>query len=73
MLVSLIVNGILERLGHTKMNKQIKKNNIKELQRQTLINILNVKGIIYTHYKNKQKGNHEKNNTTIQCAKNILC
>ena len=49
------------------------KNNIKELQRQTLINILNVKGIIYNHYKNKQKGNHEKNNTTIQCAKNILC
>jgi len=37
------------------MNKQITKNNIKELQRQTLINILNVKGIIYTHYKNKQK------------------
>ena len=55
------------------MNKQVKKNNIKELQRQTLINILNVKGIIYTHYKNKQKGNYEKNNTTIQCAKNILC
>ena len=55
MLVSLIVSGILELLGHTKMNKQITKNNIKELQRQTLINILNVKGIIYTHYKNKQK------------------
>ena len=36
------------------------KNNIKELQRQTLINILNVKGIIYTHYKNKQKGNNAK-------------
>ena len=36
------------------------KNNIKELQRQTLINILNVKGIIYTHYKNKQKGNYAK-------------
>ena len=51
----------------------VKKNNIRELQRQTLINILSVKGIIYTHYKNKQKGNYEKNNTTIQCAKNILC
>ena len=36
----------------------LKKNNIRELQRQTLINILSVKGIIYTHYKNKQKGNH---------------
>jgi hypothetical protein len=37
---------------------QITKNNIKELQKQTLINILSVKGIIYTHYKNKKKGNH---------------
>ena len=37
------------------MNKQITKNNIKELQRQTLINILNVKGIIYTHYKTNRK------------------
>lgn len=55
------------------MAKQITKNNIIELKRQTLINILSVKGIIYTHYKNKQKGNHEKNNITIQCAKNILC
>jgi hypothetical protein len=42
------------------MNKQVKKNNIKELQRQTLINILNVKGIIYTHYKNKRKNNKFK-------------
>jgi hypothetical protein len=37
----------------------LKKNNIRELQRQTLINILSVKGIIYTHYKNKQKGKYE--------------
>ena len=51
----------------------VKKNNIRELQRQTLINILSVKGIIYTHYKNKQKGSYEKNNITIQCTKNILC
>ena len=35
----------------------LKKNNIRELQRQTLINILSVKGIIYTHYKNKKKKN----------------
>jgi len=33
------------------------KNNIKELQRQTLINILSAKGIIYTYYKNKKKKN----------------
>ena len=37
----------------------VKKNNIRELQRQTLINILSAKKIIYTHYKNKQKGKYE--------------
>ena len=36
----------------------LKKNNIIELKRQTLINILSVKGIIYTHYKNKKRGNN---------------
>jgi hypothetical protein len=41
----------------------VKKNNIRELQRQTLINILSVKGIIYTHYKNKQKGKYEVQKT----------
>ena len=35
----------------------VKKNNIRELQRQTLINILSAKGIIYTYYKNKKKKN----------------
>jgi len=35
----------------------LKKNNIRELQRQTLINILSAKGIIYTYYKNKKKKN----------------
>ena len=50
---------------------KIKKNNLLELQRQTLKNILSSKGIIYTYYKNKQKGNYEKNNITIQCEKNI--
>jgi predicted RNA binding protein YcfA (HicA-like mRNA interferase family) len=40
------------------MNKQLTQQNLLELQKQTLINILSSKGIIYTHYKNKQKGNH---------------
>ena len=43
------------------MAKKIIKNNIKELQRQTLKNILNSKGIIYTYYKNKiTKGNYAR-------------
>ena len=33
------------------MNKQLQKQNLKELMRLTLINILNAKGTIYTHYK----------------------
>jgi hypothetical protein len=34
--------------------------NLKELARLTLLNILSVQGVIYTHYKNKQlKGKYE--------------
>ena len=53
------------------MNKQLQKQNLDELfserkilqlQKQTLLNILSAKGIIYTYYKNKQltKGNYEQ-------------
>ena len=48
-----------------KVKKQI---DLKELARLTLLNILSVQGVIYTHYKNKQlKGKYENNksNTTI--------
>ena len=40
----MIVNGLF-------MNKQLQKQNLKQLMRLTLINILNAKGTIYTHYK----------------------
>ena len=33
------------------MNKQLQQQNLKLLMRLTLINILNAKGTIYTHYK----------------------
>ena len=40
-----------------KVKKQI---DLKELARLTLLNILSVQGVIYTHYKNKQlKGKYE--------------
>ena len=54
------------------MNKQLtQKQNLDELfserkilqlQKQTLLNILSAKGIIYTYYKNKKltQGNYEK-------------
>ena len=50
------------------MIKQLQKQNLLELQKQTLINILSSKGIIYTHYKNKQRGK----NDNIQQSKNIF-
>ena len=31
------------------------KQNLTELARLTLLNILSVQGVIYTHYKNKQR------------------
>ena len=37
------------------------KHNLEELKKQTLINILSAKGIIYTHYKNKQLIKENKN------------
>jgi hypothetical protein len=37
------------------------KQNLKELMRLTLINILNTKGIVYLHYKNKQKQKGKNN------------
>jgi type IV secretory pathway VirD2 relaxase len=37
------------------------KNNLEELAKLTILNILSVQGVIYTHYKNKQtKGNDEQ-------------
>ena len=36
------------------MNKQLQKQNLEELKKKTLLNILSAKGIIYTYYKNKK-------------------
>ena len=59
------------------MNKQLQKQNLKELSserrilqlmRLTLINILNAKGVIYTYYKQQQEREHENKGTTIRQA-----
>ena len=41
-------------------HKLTQKQNLDELMKQTLLNILSAKGIIYTYYKNKKltKGNY---------------
>ena len=45
------------------MNKQLtQKQNLKELMRLTLINILNAKGVIYTYYKQQQERKLNENN-----------
>ena len=38
------------------MNKELtQKQNLEELMRLTLINILNAKGVIYTYYKQQER------------------
>ena len=42
-------------------DRKVGNKNLRELARLTLLNILSVQGVIYTHYKNKQqRGNDEK-------------
>ena len=36
------------------------KNNLEELAKLTILNILSVQGVIYTHYKNKQRKGEDK-------------
>ena len=40
---------------HNQMNKQLQQQNLEELMRLTLINILNAKGVIYTYYKQQER------------------
>jgi len=44
------MNGIILMI-----NKKLQKQNLKQLMRLTLINILNAKGVIYTYYKQQQE------------------
>ena len=46
--------------------KQSTQQNLKELVKLTLLNILSVKGVLYTHYKNKlkQKGKNNDRRTS---------
>ena len=37
------------------------KKDLEELVKLTILNILSVKGVIYTHYKNKREENNEQN------------
>ena len=54
-------------------NRKGGNKNLKELARLTLLNILSVQGVIYTHYKNKQlnKGKYENNKSNTKIT--TLC
>jgi len=41
----------------------VSKQELKALKEQMLLNILSAKGIIYTHYKNKQLNKGKQNDT----------
>ena len=43
------------------MCKKLQQQNLKELMRLTLINILNAKGVIYTYYKQQQERENNVN------------
>ena len=43
------------------MNKKLTKNNIIELQKETLKNILSSKGIIYRYYLRHLRHSHQSN------------
>ena len=47
-------------IGKNIEDRKVGNKNLRELARLTLLNILSVRGVIYTHYKNKQlKGKYE--------------
>ena len=50
------------------MNKELtQKQNLEELMRLTLINILNAKGVIYTYYKQQERENYEQRTKDTSC------
>jgi len=53
------------KTGKNIEDRKVGNKNLRELARLTLLNILSVQGVIYTHYKNKQlKGKYEIYKTT---------
>ena len=55
------------QLKNTSYFARSKQQNLEELMRLTLINILNAKGVIYTYYKQQEKELNEniRHNNTV--------
>ena len=47
-------------IGKKLEDHKVGNKNLRELARLTLLNILSVRGVIYTHYKNKQLNKQRK-------------
>ena len=45
--------------------QKVGNNNLEELAKLTILNILSVRGVIYTHYINKQKKGNNGKSTSI--------
>jgi len=52
-------------------NKLEKKIDLEWLKKQTILNIISARGIIFTYYKNKQQQERE-NNDVLQRNKNLI-
>jgi len=48
-------------IGKNIEDRKVGNKNLRELARLTLLNILSVRGVIYTHYKNKQQRGNDEN------------
>ncbi len=50
-------------IGKNIEDRKVGNKNLEELAKLTILNILSVQGVIYTHYKNKQlnRGKYEYN------------
>ena len=63
-------------IGKNLEDRKVGNKNLEELAKLTILNILSVQGVIYTHYKNKSRFRHnEKHLLALQesLIKNITC
>ena len=51
---------------NTDVQKVGTKKDLEELAKLTILNILSVQGVIYTHYKNKRREANEKQKITLE-------
>jgi hypothetical protein len=49
-------------IGKNIEDRKVGNKNLEELAKLTILNILSVQGVIYTHYKNKQLNKQQKGN-----------